>query len=255
MYQITFECWSWFWSKGQGMKNNQKIPKNTQIKWNEMKIRKRQQNCQNVRIFLYQNKSNFFLHPRTNARKIHPFLFLWYLDVIWVSSVLFCWVKSCLGTEISSQMKKQQKMCVVCLVSKSKEKGFSIQWQMQKKKYIVLPFLWFFFVVMFEFLSFLLIGWIAFLEQKYFDQIISKIKAKTKTQKTFQFPKDWEKGSKRKMLAHCVKTTVYPLAQKKERKIYFLNSIVVVGNKINMVCVCVCCPMWWLFQPNISISK
>ena len=228
MYQITFECWCWLWSKEWGMKQTTNKTKN-QKKWNK---NKKKTKISKMWEFLCQNKHNFFCTQEQMQENSHSFLFLWSLDAIWVSSVLFCWVKSCLGTEISAQMKKQQK-CVVWLVSKQKRMVFHPMTKCKRKNPLCCLFFGSF-VVMFEFLSFLLIGWKAFLEQNYFHTCL-KNTSKNKNAKTCQFSKNcW----KRKVLAHCEKQQ-FLLWHKKRKKNVFSQFNCCCGKQDKHVCVCV----------------
>ena len=208
-------------------------------------------------ISVIKTKATVFLHPITNTRKIHPFSFS--LMIGWYLSLFGC---ALLGEQLSwhrnilTNEQRNNKSVWFFLVSKSKENGFFIQWQMQKKKYTMLPFLWFFFGDVW--VSFFFVDWVkSFLEEQKYFRTWSQIKAKTKTQKTRQFSKRLGEGLEKKgARTLCERQQfLHWHRKKKRRKLFFLNSIVVVGNKINMGCVCVYCPMWWLFQPNTSIFK
>ena len=151
----------------------------------------------------------------------------------------------------NNKMNKKTKK-YVCFLCQIQRKWFSNQWQCKKKVHCVVSFLVLFWCV---WVSFFFADWVnGFLRAETLSQIISKIKAKTKTKTPTNF-QELSERFKKERFSHIVQhnTTVSPLSQK-ERKMYFLSSIVVVGNKINMVCVCVCVGlMWWLFQPNKSI--
>ena len=170
--------------------------------------------------FCIKTKVTFFA-PKNKCKKNSPFSF---------SLIIGCYLSFfgfvLLGKKLSwhrnilTNEKTTKNVCGLSCV-KVKRKGFFNPMTNAKEKIYCVAFS----LVLFcgdVWVSFFFVNWVnSFLRAEIFWQIISKIKAKTKTQKPFQFPKDWEKGSKRKVLAHCVKTTVYPLAQKKKEKFIF----------------------------------
>ena len=214
MYQITFECWSWLWSKEWGMKQTTNKTKN-QKKWNENK--KKTKISKMWGNFCVKSKHYFFFTQEQMQEKFTLFSFSLiigcYLSVF--SFVLFGW-KAVLAAEISAQMKKQQK-CVVWLVSKQKRMVFHPMTKCKRKNPLCCPFFGLFCGDVW--VSFFFVDWVNRLSwsQKYFHTCL-KNTSKNKNSKTCQFSKDcW----KRKVLAHCEKQQFLLWHKPKKEKCIF----------------------------------
>ena len=227
---------NYFWMLELIMKQRMRYETNNKTKKNkrnEIRTKKRQKlaKCEN---FCVKTNITFFA-PKNKCKKIHT-LFFFFDHWMLFECLRCCFVgwKAVLAQKYPHKWQKQQK-CVVCLVSKQKRMVFH---RMTKCKRKLIHCVAFSLILWWWCLSFFLFCWLG--EKLSWSRAIfshvSKIQAK---QKRKNMPIFKDTVGKEQVLAHCEKQQFLLWHKQKERKMYFLNSIVVVGNKKNMVCVCV----------------
>ena len=156
MYQITFECWCWLWSKEWGMKQTTKIPKKKttkEMKWNENK--KKTKIAKIWGNFCVKTNVTFFA-PKNKCKKMHT-LFFFFDHWMLFEFLRFCFVgmKSCRWHRNILTNEKTTKVCGLSCV-KAKEKVFHPMTNAKEKIHCVA----FSLVLLWWCLSFFLFCWL-----------------------------------------------------------------------------------------------